>query len=520
MLFNTDEFVFMFLPATLLGYFLLFRFGHAKLSVAWIVAASLFYYGWWNPYYVLLVVGSILFNYVVGQFIHQARRGDRGKSVRALIGLGVVVNLGLLGYYKYANFFLDSLNTVLATDYHLGTIILPIGISFFTFQQIAYLVDAGQGEMEDSGFLEYCLFVLFFPQLVAGPIVHHSEMLPQFAKTETFVPSFSNFTAGGTIFIIGLFKKVVIADNFALVATPVFEAAEAGEFIDFAQTWEAVFAYSMQLYFDFSGYSDMAIGIARMFGVRLPLNFQSPYKATGIIDFWRRWHLTLSRFLRDYVYIPLGGSRRGRTRRFINLFLTMVIGGMWHGAGWNFLLWGALHGFYLVVNQGWRTLMGTPSDTIWARTAARLFTFIVVMLAWVPFRAETFAGAIDMYRGMATLPHTWQGPFGFLGDIFVAVGVSFEGRGFTDANMAGFFWMFVWLIIVWVMPNTQQIMARCEPAFAFDFDRQMAEIPDLLKRAKVLFWRPSPTWAVVVGLAFAASLVSMTKISEFLYYQF
>ena len=520
MLFNTDEFIFFFLPIALGGYFVLYRYGRATLSIMWLVAVSLFYYGWWNPYYVALVILSIVFNYSIGRGIMATRELKSPTVTKVIIAFGILANLGVLGYYKYANFFIDTLNSLAATDYHIAKIILPIGISFFTFQQIAFLVDAGQGKTDEYDFLRYCLFVLFFPQLVAGPIVHHKEMLPQFARPETFRPTFDNFTVGGTIFIIGLFKKVVIADQWALVATPVFVDAEQGEIIGMARAWEGVFAYSMQLYFDFSGYSDLAIGIARMFGVKLPINFQSPYKAASIVDFWRRWHLTLSRFLRDYVYIPLGGNRKGNTRRHVNLFLTMTIGGMWHGAGWNFLLWGALHGTYLIVNLGWRKVFGLAGTHPVTVTICRLVTFVFVLIAWVPFRAETFDGAMDFYRAMINLPHTWQASLGFVGRELAAIGVPFYGPVFTLEDLKNLSWMVIWLLIVWFMPNTQQLMYKFAPAYAFDQEKQHSDMLPALTRTGTLLWKPSTAWAVFVGLLFAASLVSMTRVSEFLYYQF
>jgi D-alanyl-lipoteichoic acid acyltransferase DltB (MBOAT superfamily) len=288
------------------------------------------------------------------------------------------------------------------------TILLPLAISFFTFQQIAYLVDAYEGLTREYNFLHYCLFVTFFPQLIAGPIVHHREMLPQFASDTIYRFNQSTFTAGLTTFCLGLFKKVIIADGAATYATPVFDAAEAGEILTFFEAWTGAFGYTIQLYFDFSGYSDMAIGLGMMFGIRLPLNFFSPYKAVNIIDFWRRWHMTLSRFLRDYLYIPLGGSRRGKVRRYVNLMVTMLLGGLWHGAGWTFVAWGALHGFYLVVNHAWHAVRRSlghnlEKTTLAGRTLSRIVTLTAVIFAWVLFRAESFGGAMSIISGMVGL---------------------------------------------------------------------------------------------------------------------
>ncbi|HJM51746.1 MAG TPA: MBOAT family protein [Alphaproteobacteria bacterium] len=519
MLFNTDVFIFLFLPGTLVGFFLLGRLGNERASLLWLVAASLFYYGWWNPIYLLLVGGSMAVNYTLGQYISGAREAEAAKRARHILIGGIVFNLGLLAYFKYANFFLDSIGHLTGSTLSVGEVLLPIGISFFTFQQIAYLVDTAKGDVGRYDFVEYSLFVLFFPQLIAGPIVHHKEMLPQFATAHTYRPDLRNLSVGGSIFAIGLFKKVVLADNLAMVATPVFASAEGGATLDFFAAWQGTFCYGLQLYFDFSGYSDMAIGAARMFGIRLPINFNSPYQATGIIDFWRRWHLTLSRFLRDYLYIALGGSRRGKTRRYVNLMATMVLGGLWHGAGWNFLLWGFLHGLFLVLNHLWRALWGRPSENPLLRTLARLFTLLVVTLAWVPFRAQTMDGALAVYRGMINLPAEWAtvGPLALL----QSLGFSFAGPAVSQANLESLVWLVGWLIVLWQAPNTQQLMARYEPAYEFD-EEKMAEdpVPPLLRGRWPLFWRPGLGWALAIGVMFALALLNLNRVSEFLYYQF
>lgn len=309
MLFNSPEFIFGFLPATLIVFFILGSLARFRLAMAWLTLASLFFYGWWEPAYLVLIVFSVLFNFLCGAVLaHIFKRSAK----RLVLTLGIGINLGLIGYFKYAGLFVASVGTVSGTGWSIEQILLPIGISFFTFQQIAYLVDVAGGDTREQNFLDYLLFVTFFPQLIAGPIVHHRDILPQFKRREIFRPSSENICIGGTIFVAGLFKKVVIADNLALIATPVFDTAESGEALHFFQAWRGAFAYSFQLYFDFSGYSDMAIGLARLFGVKLPINFDSPYKATSIIDFWRRWHMTLSRFLRDHLYFALGGNRKGR----------------------------------------------------------------------------------------------------------------------------------------------------------------------------------------------------------------
>ncbi len=520
MLFNTDDFIFLFLPGTLIGFFLLSQIAHHRASLLWLVVCSLFYYGWWNPMYVFLVGGSMVFNYTIGQYIVSVLEAGKDRRAQVLMLVGVAINLALIAYFKYANFFVDTTNAITGGSWSIGEILLPIGISFFTFQQIAYLVDTRRGGTAEYDFVQYALFVLFFPQLIAGPIVHHKEMLPQFAKAHTYVPNWSNISVGGTIFIIGLFKKVVIADNLAPIASPMFAAADQGQTLDAIWAWQGTFAYGLQLYFDFSGYSDMAIGIARLFGIRLPLNFDSPYKATGIIDFWRRWHMTLSRFLRDYVYIPLGGGRSGWFNRYRNLLLTMLIGGLWHGAGWNFVLWGGLHGLALIANHGWRHLVGAPNQGWWAHSAARVVTLVFVMLAWVPFRAETFEGALAVYGGMLNLPQAWSAALGPFAGVLAGLGFSFDGPQPAGETLVLVPWLIFWLGVIWVLPNTQQFLARFEPAYNVDEQALVGGGMPYLSRVWAMIWAPRATWGIVIGLMFGLSVMSLNQQSEFLYYQF
>ncbi|MDH5777937.1 MAG: MBOAT family protein, partial [Gammaproteobacteria bacterium] len=349
MLFNSYEFILVFLPAVLWAYYQLGKTAIPQLSIALLIGASLFFYAWWNPAYLTLLVASMLINYAFGIALSR-------KPKRLYLTLGVTINLVALGYYKYSNFFIDNLNVIANTNFHLEQVILPLAISFFTFQQIAFLVDAYKNEAHEYQFLDYCLFVSFFPQLIAGPIVHHKEMMPQFQSFPAKNINYENLSTGLAIFIIGLAKKVLIADNLAPYANETFAAAGNGVSLSFLEAWKGAFAYTFQLYFDFSGYSDMAIGLALMFGIRLPINFNSPYKATNIIEFWRCWHMTLSRFLRDYIYFPLGGNRHGQIRRYTNLLITMLLGGLWHGAAWTFVFWGFLHGIFLAVNHAWHAI--------------------------------------------------------------------------------------------------------------------------------------------------------------------
>jgi alginate O-acetyltransferase complex protein AlgI len=348
-LFNSPEFILFYLPVVVAVFFLLARW-QRKAAALWLAVASLFFYGWWNPNFVVLLLASVVFNFYMGSAISRRREAisafSTAKSVRPLLVLAIGANLALLAYFKYANFFIDSTNALTGSNFALLNIVLPLGISFFTFTQIAFLVDASRGLAREYDFVHYLLFVTYFPHLIAGPVLHHKQMMPQFAERSTYLPNRENIVVGLTIFCVGLAKKVIIADSLSVYASPVFAAAEKGVAITFFEAWGGLLAYTFQLYFDFSGYSDMAIGLSLLFGVTLPINFNSPYQATNIIEFWRRWHMTLSQFLRDYLYVPLGGNRLGVSRRHFNLMVTMVLGGLWHGANWTFVIWGALHGFF------------------------------------------------------------------------------------------------------------------------------------------------------------------------------
>ncbi|WP_201265625.1 MBOAT family protein [Mariprofundus sp. EBB-1] len=473
------------------------RFGH-EIAMLWLVLASLFFYAWWNPLYIWLILLSMLFNYGMGL----ALSGRRVR--RTLLTIGVVANIMLLGYYKYANFFVNTVNDVTGASFNLDNIILPLAISFFTFQQIAYLVDAYQRKTEEHSFLHYALFVTFFPQLIAGPIVHHGEMMRQFSKPETFRFNAGKMELGLAIFSLGLFKKVFLADGVARYSTPVFQAASAEESITVIDAWIGSLGYSFQLYFDFSAYSDMAIGIALMFGISLPINFMSPYKAVNIIDFWRRWHMTLSRFLRDYLYFPLGGNRKGEVRRYTNLLITMLLGGLWHGAGWTFAFWGLLHGGYLIVNHAWhhmRRLLGhdLEKSTFFGRVLARGITFLAIVIGWVYFRAESFESANLILSTMFGLQH-----------------VSILGTTLFPGRML--YQVFVWFaglsVLVWLMPNVLQWTGYVKEQEIWN----SKWIPHQL-RALVQF-RRTVLWALFGSVLMIVSILKLTHISEFLYFQF
>jgi alginate O-acetyltransferase complex protein AlgI len=443
MLFNSSVFVFAFLPVTLIGFFLIGSQGWRRAAMAWLVLASMFFYGWFRWQYLLLFAVLVLFNYYYGVKLALERR--RGRASRASLAVGLAVNLLVLAYFKYANFFIANTNWAFGSHFSLLNIVLPLGISFFTFQKIAYLVDAYRGEAEEYSLLDFSLFVMFFPQLIAGPIVHHKEMIPQFRRPAILRPSAADLATGLTLFTIGLVKKIIIADTVVGWSDPVFAAARAGGVLPMAEAWTGAIAFSFQIYFDFSGYTDMALGLALMIGIRLPLNFNSPYKATGIIDFWRRWHMTLSRFLRDYVYFPLGGNRRGKPRRYLNLMATMLLGGLWHGAAWTFVAWGGLHGLYLIVNHAWRALRGAREDAgVVEAWACRIVTFLAVVVAWVFFRAEGFRAAFRMVGGMIGMN-----------------GIATSGQ--APSHLAE---LLILLVMVWMLPNSQELLARFRPTLS------------------------------------------------------
>jgi alginate O-acetyltransferase complex protein AlgI len=517
MLFNSVEFLFFFLPALLIIFFWLGHYSH-RLAATWLMGGSLFFYGWWNPAYLGLLLASVVFNFMVGYALGRAH--DIGSPRRKrLLALGVIGDLTLLAYYKYANFFIDTFNASLGTSYGFVEVILPLGISFFTFTQIAFLVDAARGEAKEFDFIHYGLFVTYFPHLIAGPVLHHKEMMPQFGKASTYRINAEHLTVGLTVFALGLFKKVVVADGVAPYAAPVFSGAQQGDVLTLFQAWGGALAYTMQLYFDFSGYSDMAIGLSYMIGVRLPLNFNSPYKAVSITDFWRRWHMTLSRFLRDYLYIPLGGNRKGSVRRYANLMTTMLLGGLWHGAGWTFVIWGGLHGLYLVLHQAWHGVRVRLGHDLTRTTGAGRFfgislTFLFVVVGWVFFRAQTLHGALSIVRAMiglngVSLPDAIALHAGSVAAWLSNMGVVFTPGGGREFMMT-FLWVGALLPVVFLAPNTQQIMSQFKPALDHRPDKATTRI----------VWSARRRWALVMAVVLACGLLSMARPSEFLYFQF
>lgn len=391
MLFNSLPFLAGFLPVVLIVTVGVTKFGGRRAGVLFLLIASLGFYAYAFPPHLLLLLFSIFANYLFGL---QLARKPNG----AMLSIAVSFNLGLLGWFKYAGFFAESFSALSGVTFAIQ-VVLPLAISFFTFQQIAYLVDIRRGEAKPHGFLDYCFFVGFFPQLIAGPIVHHRHVIPQLSGSRFLRFHGTDLTVGFALFAIGLSKKVLIADNLRFTADRIFDAASLGVEPSFTEAWVGILCYSFQIYFDFSGYSDMALGLGRIFGLRLPKNFESPYKAGSIIEFWRRWNITLSHFLRDYLYFPLGGNRNGTVMRYLNLFIVMLLGGLWHGASWTFVVWGGLHGAYLALNHAWRYCVPFALP----RFANLSLTFVAVCFAWVFFRAGSFDEAFVIVRAMSGL---------------------------------------------------------------------------------------------------------------------
>jgi alginate O-acetyltransferase complex protein AlgI len=445
MLFNSYDYLLWFLPGTLVVFFLLGRRPFA--AQVWLTVASLFFYGWWNPWHLPLILGSIAFNFGIARLL-------QGGAARAVLALGVAVNLAVLGVFKYADFFLANAAHFVGDAPPLLHLALPLGISFFTFTQIAYLVDVYRRKAQEPVLANYALFVTFFPHLLAGPILHHSEMMPQFADKSNKRPQWDNIAAGAFLLTIGLVKKVLIADTFAPIADAGFGAPAT---LTAPAAWLAVLAYTMQIYFDFSGYTDMALGAARLFNIRMPINFDSPYRATDIRDFWYRWHITLSRFLREYLYIPLGGNRSGDARTAANILATFFLGGLWHGAAWTFVIWGVLHGIAMIVFRAWgRFGKPLPRGLAWA------LTFVFVMTTWVFFRATSLDSALAMLQAMAgmnALPAATT--LAWLAEVATKLG---------DALVLPPAWALVppaiGLLIVWYRANSNALAMRFEAGIA------------------------------------------------------
>ncbi|MEA4924902.1 MAG: MBOAT family protein [Syntrophomonadaceae bacterium] len=487
MLFNSYEYIFLFLPVSLIIYFVLNKFtATSSWSILWLVLTSLFFYSWWNPVYLPLILISMAVNYLVGLALVNSSNSSR-FSPKSILIIGISFNLLLLGYFKYTDFLITNINQFISADFPLRHIILPLGISFFTFTQIAYLVDAYRSEAKEYKPANYALFVTFFPHLLAGPILHHKEMMPQFESRENKTLNYKNLAEGVFLFFIGLFKKVIIADTLAQAANFGFDTASS---LSLIEAWVTSLSYTFQLYFDFSGYTDMAIGSALMFNIRLPLNFNSPYKSLSIQEFWRRWHITLGRFLRQYIYIPLGGNRTREANIYRNLMITFLLGGLWHGAGWTFVFWGFLHGAGLVMQRIWRKLNLRMHWLI-----AWFITFNFVNIAWVFFRAETWDAALKVLAGMfglngIVLPAFMASRLGFLSEY----GVAFMtlSAHFPCINQ-GIGLIALFLLISVFMKNSMEMKEKFQPN-----------------------WKT----ALFISCLAVYAILNLNQVSEFIYFNF
>ena len=545
MLFNSYEFIFAFLPVTLAGFFSLGVFSRTA-ALRWIIFASLFFYVLWRPVNALIIAPSILINFGLARWLQRLGLDNkRTRMARLVLLLGIAFNVAFLGYFKYIDFGRGAINDIFGTNLVLTHVVLPLGISFITFQKIAFLIDVHAGRVKSFTLQDYCLFVLFFPQLIAGPIVHYREMMPQFHSASCRFDK-QNFAVGLTLLSFGLFKKVVLADHLATLVSPIYSHATSSGGTSLVLAWAAAIGFTLQIYFDFSGYTDMALGIARFFGVRLPQNFNSPLQATSIIDFWLRWHMTLTRFLTAYIYNPLtlwltrrrlSKGRPGLSAHnptlgaffyllMFPLLLTMFVSGLWHGAGYGFIIWGVLHGFYLTINHAWRLIRprlwsDTPSYQRFMKPVGGLLTFTAVVVAMILFRSPTLTSAVDLMKGLVAhngvaLPQAIYDHLGPLTGWFHRLGVTtmnseiWGGQEFGKAVM----WIFTCLFIALACPNTQQILAPYEPA--------LGVTPDGRKfvGGRVIEWSASLPWAIGVSIVAALGVLSLGGPSEFLYWQF
>lgn len=485
MLFNSYLFIFAFLPIMFVIYFLLLKQRLILGSKIWLIAGSIFFYGYWNMIYIPLLLFSIFTNFYIGKSLSYINFTLLSK--KALLWVGIVFNIALLGYFKYTDFFIKNFNFISSADIPLQNIVLPLGISFFTFTQIAFLVDAYKKDVVEVNILNYMLFVTYFPHLLAGPILHHKEMMPQFANKINFVIKWRHFYIGLLVFAIGLFKKVAIADTFAKWANIGFDASTT---LNFFEAWVTSLSYTFQLYFDFSGYTDMAIGVSLMLNIKLPINFNSPYKALDIQNFWHRWHMTLSRFLRDYIYIPLGGNRVPQLQNYFNLFFVFFVGGIWHGASWMFVIWGTMHGCAIVIHRIWKNLGFNMNNIL-----AWILTFNFINITWIFFRSHDMENATKILSGMlglngVVLPEVLRNKLQFLANDYISFG------GVIARIDSSFVFVFAYILLGFVI------------TLAFNNSNYIYKVN---KKISLL---------VFASVAFATSVVMLSAPSEFLYFRF
>ena len=543
MLFNSYQFLFAFLPIALAGFFAL-GIASRTWALRWIIFVSLLFYAFWRPLNVLIIAPSILINFGLARILQRLSEDEkRHRTSRLVLLLGIAFNIVFLGYFKYIDFGRSTINDIFGTNLVLTHVILPLGISFITFQKIAFLVDVHAKRVRPFTLQDYGLFVLFFPQLIAGPIVHYREMMPQFHGASCRF-SIENFAVGLTLLAFGLFKKVFLADHIATVVTPIYNQATSGSEISLVLAWAAAVGFTLQIYFDFSGYTDMALGLARFFGIRLPQNFYSPLKASSIIDFWLRWHITLTRFLTAYIYNPLtlwltrrrvAKSRPGLAGSnttigafayllMFPILLTMFVSGLWHGAGYGFIIWGLLHGVYLTINHAWRLIRprlwpDRPSYERLMKPLGWLLTFTSVAAAMMFFRSPTLTSAIDLMKGLigqngVALP---QAIYDHLGSGWLQhIGVVSVQPELWSSHEFGrmLIWIFAPMLIALVCPNSLQLLARYEPALG------IKPPPTSTTGRKSLEWNPSLPWAMGMSIVTAMGIFFLAGEGEFLYWQF
>jgi alginate O-acetyltransferase complex protein AlgI len=543
MLFNSSEFLFVFLPVALSGFYILGTLSRTS-AIRWLILVSLVFYAWWRPVNLLIIAPSIVINFAFARILLRLNQGEgSGRASNVVLALGICFNVVFLGFFKYTDFISSTINDVFGANHVLRHIILPLGISFITFQKIAFLVDVQAGRVRSFTFQDYCTFVLFFPQLIAGPIVHYREMMPQFHAASCRFDK-ENVAVGLTLLFFGLFKKVVFADNLALLVTPIYDHAAAGGRTSFLLAWMAAIGFTLQIYFDFSGYTDMALGLARFFGIRLPPNFDSPLRASSIIDYWLRWHMTLTRFLTGYIYNPLVlwltrrrlakgqpgfGGRNPTVGAFVSLLMfptviTMFVSGLWHGAGYGFIVWGLLHGIYLTINHAWRVVAAQlwpdrPSYDRVMEPAGLVLTFVSVSAAMIFFRSPTMTSAIDLVKGIVglngiALPRALFDHLGPLTSAFHRVGVFADESWGSQDFVKTAIWISVLTFVALACPNTLQILARYEPALG------VKPRSTKLVIGRIIEWNTSLPWAIAMSAVAAIAIASIGGPSEFLYWQF
>ena len=511
-------FLFLFLPFCLVFHFLAARFGE-RVRLCALIALSFLFCATWDPRAAAVLAGSIVINYAIGRLLEQAQHEEHAAQANTFFAVGVVFNLGVLAIFRYADFFIGNMDAAADADFVAGKILVPLGVLFFSCDQIAYLADLRRGKNYGSDWLRYAAFVSFFPRLMAGPLLRYGSIAQQWTER---LPDREDIAVGLTTFVIGLAKTVLLAGAVAPFATSVFSAANAGQKLELFSAWTGVLAFTCQIYFDLSGYSDMAIGLGRCFGLRLPTNFQAPYRAKNIAEFWRRWNITLSDFLRDYVYIPLGGNRFGTVRASINLVIAMVVGGIWYSPGQMFIAWALLHAFYLLFYRAWRAYRGRDR-TVFAQSAPHaahilsvIATFLTIALGWIIFRSADSSAAFELFTAMigrngALLPMAYASLLGPAQPLAQKLGIGFASADAVEMTKA---WLSIALCItvIFVLPDTETLLSSYRSASGGDED----EPPNLFP----LRWMPSSFWSVALGVIAFACVASAGGSATILHWRF